>query len=486
MITKKEIYQRLVNNFKEKFAELSGLNVSELELREGDILKAIFDSFSEELFLRYIQIINFYNSFSLYNVSGEALDLRAKDFNLTRMPGTVATGMGQLILTRAPGDTKQYIVDLSRTLVSTEDGTKVYVFDTSKNSTAEFSGNTTQIPNLIIQSNKPGILYNEEIGKVNTIKTLAVSPPLVSGTKLSFVNTTAITGGSDREEDELFRERIFLKLAGTSKGTYSYYLNKVRNYNLPSGRKIINASIKEFFLSPYSYIYVYIGNETGNINDHLGNIDIEEEITEDNYLLSYKIIEVPVYVDANNPFSIEYWPDYLGNTSYTLVRYPGDANGNWDYEINEATGEIVFNGGNNRVNLQTPGLVAGNKIHITGKYLTGDYNALQLLLNSDDERVAGVNMKVMPIVPYIISSIDIGVRLKEGIDLETIKPDVKRGVDRYIQVLKPGDDFIVSKLIDFIYSETSDTVVDIQVLQPANNIPVNPWEKVIYETLSIG
>jgi len=474
-ISKKDIYDSLLTNFKTKFAESLGISVSELEIREGDIIKAILETISDELFLRYLEILNFYNSFFINKIQGKELDLRAEDFNLTRMPATKAYGYGKFKLSIIIPD-QNITINLKETQVSNEDGTKVY----------EFLQDSITIPsgsqysdNLAIQSVNSGLKYNEEINKINRIIKITTIPSTIpSGATLSFTNTTAITGGSDVEEDERFKERILNKLSGINKGTIDYYKNRLLNYKLSSGRYVQSLTIEDRFLENYSKIYVFINdaNPSGSILSF--NKDIV--ITND-YLLSLKLTEVPLKEIS----SITWYPDYTSSSGSQILT-PWVSGNNWDYIPNLATGEIVFNGGNNRDKLPYPGLMSGNKVIISGSYWSGDYNELQILINDDNERVIGSNVLIQPCEIFTITQISIQVKLATGIALDMVKADIQRGVDRYINILKPGDSFIRNKLIDFIWDEMGENLVDIKIVTPADNININFNQKIIYEELLIS
>lgn len=182
-------YDEILERMSDKFTELSGFepdSASDIGIRLRVLAGEIFSLNTE---LAWIKKQMFPNT-----ASGEMLDLHAAQRGLERQRGAKAKGTIAFILDMP---VEFDVIVPAGTICTNDEGSLNYI--TSQEYTIR-RGSTVLMAEC--EAEKSGTIYNTGIGKVKTIVTYF-------SVGLSISNSTSFTGGTDDEDDESLRKRIF-------------------------------------------------------------------------------------------------------------------------------------------------------------------------------------------------------------------------------------------------------------------------------------
>ena len=182
-------YDELLERMSDKFTELSGFepdSASDIGIRLHLLAGELFSLNTE---LAWIKKQMFPNT-----ASGEMLDLHAAQRGLERQRGAKAKGTIAFILDMP---VEFDVIVPAGTICTNDEGSLNYI--TSQEYTIR-RGSTVLMAEC--EAEKSGTIYNTGIGKVKTIVTYF-------SVGLSISNSTSFTGGTDDEDDESLRKRIF-------------------------------------------------------------------------------------------------------------------------------------------------------------------------------------------------------------------------------------------------------------------------------------
>jgi len=460
-----EIKQSLYATFAAEIQNKLGLPSTPI-LHEGDIIKTILDVIAEYLWTIELeqQKLKFYADYTKY--TGEELDAKAAEYGLTRFAAQPA--VGELKFTQQQSGSG--IIQSGLEIVS---GTKRYRVIQN----VAFNGNSGLTYTVPIQAVSLGVEGNaiaEEIqGQIYCDNVL-----------FTYINPLPIAGGKDIESDADLRARLTARaIALNSNATQAYWLDKL--YGLSYNNYTIKSiNIYEDFLTYSNTAYVDIG-----VSNYSGFImpKTEVHLITDNICPRIFLTVGNIWPSGNTPKV--YWKyDYYneGAPWILLTPYANDPTTPWDYALNFATGEIIFNLDlNTQSNLSgnIPG--RGNGISSDFYYLSGIYQLAQQTINA--ERILGLNLIVRPCK---VKLIDLWIKIytKKIIDFTTFTSELKNKIISFVESIPVGQDFVLQQLSAYLLNQYSEEIAQIEFLKEyalVSRISAAPNEKIRINTVII-
>lgn len=371
---------------------------------------------------------------------------------------------------------------------------------------------------VTIKCTTSGTVGNVGANRINQFN----SPPF-SGA--GFRNSTAASGGMDRETDSEFRARALNQLQALSRGTplalksYSIGVTDPATQN-----RVVTSNIVEDFSA--SEVFVYIDDGTGsvariktlpadslNVGVALGSsvltpVDATDwpntgavlieadglnpaELVFYNTKVSGQLSLASNTAAAHGSGAVVNFVDVIADnaeatqrrfrlTNFPIVRnseriWTKAPSGDWkllvrgtDYLLNKGTGEFQLK--------NVGGVVSGTQVVAHYTYYTNLIRETQKVLEGDPTdsenypgvKAAGIFLSVeQPVikrVPVLVS-----LTVLPGFVESDVAPSVQRAIESYISSLGIGEDVIVSKMIDMAFVPG---VADIRVVSPTTNITV--------------
>jgi hypothetical protein len=460
-----EIKQSLYATFAAEIQNKLGLPSTPV-LHEGDIIKTILDVIAEYLWTIELeqQKLKFYADYTKY--TGEELDAKAAEYGLTRFAAQPAVGELKFIQQQSGSG----IIQSGLEIVS---GTKRYKVIQN----IAFDGNSGLTYTVPIQAVFPGTEGNaiaEEIqGQIYCDNVL-----------FTYINPLPIAGGRDIESDADLRARLTTRaIALNSNATQAYWLDKL--YGLSYENYIIKSvNIYEDFLTYSNTAYIDIG-----VSNYSGFIvpKTEVHLITDNICPRIFLTVGNIWPSGDTPKVYWKYDYYDKNAPWVLLTpYANDPTAPWDYALNLATGEIIFNlnsGSQAKLSGNIPG--AGNGISSDFYYLSEIYQLAQQTINS--ERILGLNLIVRPCEIKLID-LQIKIYTKKIVDSATFTPELQNKIISFVESIPVGQDFVLQQLIAYLLNQYPEEIAQIEFLGEYVNvskITAAPNEKIRINTVRI-
>lgn len=272
-----ESYDAILGRMKENYRSLAGFS-PEAESDIGIRLSVLAgEIFSIEMSLDWLKDQSIFTT-----ADGEFLDYHGALRGLERYKASKA--FGQVILTLEK-EAERDIVIPKGVVVSAESDGEMLCFETVEDVTI-FKGTTAN--HVSVEAVEEGRKYNVKSGRIRNFTT-AVS--LVT----SVTNPDAMEGGSDRESDESFKERIKESLKNPPCATNcAYYKNTALSVSGVSGAGVVPRK------RGAGTVDVYIASEGAQVSD--------ETLREVQELLSrQREVNVDVLVQKAEPLLVNYY-----------------------------------------------------------------------------------------------------------------------------------------------------------------------------------
>lgn len=455
MRSKDEIKQILYSRFANELKARLNLSAPP-QLHEGDILKTLLDIFAEQLFRLELEQNRLKFFAQLDNYAGEDLTLKAAEFNITRLPPTNAVGT-LLFTQRNPGSG----VIPKGTKFTYEN--KIYTLLDN----VPFDGNAGTQYTGTIQCIAPG-------NDGNLPPQRLTGTIVINNISFDYINPQPIAGGKDGETDDELRARIKTHInAAVSNGTIDYWLNKLLRLTY-NGLTILSVNFYEDFLTYSTTCFIDVGltDYSPYIKSGSETILLVDDITSNIYLSHKCLISGKVYYTDDY-----YHPDWI-----QLTPYQHNPTAPWDYVINLATGQIIFNLDTvTQDKLSGKVLTAGAGIKVDYSYYSDIFEYAQQVINN--ERIIGLNMLVRPVDIKLIDIV-IRISLVEIVDLTEFAEQIRSQCVKYVETLYPGQDLVLNRLMGYLFQQFPQ-LRDIQFISPLTNITARPNEKIRIREITI-
>ena len=267
-----------------------------------------------------------YRMSMIHTAEGEFLDNFGDMAGVHRIASSGS--VGTVTFTRLGTDTSQAILISDGTQVSTEDAISFIVDNDGEDLIIE-SGKTMVTANVICE---------QEGAYTNVLKNTIVLVMGDLGTLVSVTNTSAMTGGTDIEDDDDYRNRILLSPYQFPTGSLAWYencsltLNSVHDVLVEKGETSLDSDITITF-HPVNWEDTVVRedineyNQTNDYEDPLtytmlkARADLVDLFQMKEYdivgiTMSFNLAEQQLVLQGNN--SVEYYFAVLLETNYTL------------------------------------------------------------------------------------------------------------------------------------------------------------------------
>jgi uncharacterized phage protein gp47/JayE len=566
-------------------------NTTLTDFSVGSNIRTILEACALEDDEQYYQMVQLLEDFSISNASGESLDERAADYNISRLRPVAASCKVRFYNDGLTTDSLSYDTLVAATLIVLDDSSDFPVsgypytvrIDEGTSSTEDVSvsnndtntgiltvtalsfahsagarvsevpvggsdyevatGQQVQVP---AQADKGPIVF-ETIDKATLINgnyestevvakatvdgsssnvgsgrvTQFISSPPFSGAAVS--NTTAATGGRDRETDTDFRKRVKARISALSRGTPYAIETSVKGTTDPdTGQRIVAANLIEDFTTEEHLLYVddgtgfvpdttimassfigsagivAIGSSTIQLADGTNfpaagiimispedatQVEIIEYSSKTGNTLSLDTLTVRQHDGTPSPDQV-LLVNYVGEAEegqnyFQLSDYPvrrntielyDDSTGTGSYTLRTEGTDYFLNRTNGNVQYYGAGLPSGTKVYANYTFYTGLFALVQKVVNGDpSDRVnypgiaAGGNIIYVdtPVVRQV--SVVAAITVETGIDETTVRDDVQQIIETYIDGLLIGENVIIAKIIDHAMSITGVTNITVQI-----------------------
>lgn len=460
-----QILQRLIA----RTVSRSGLS----DLTNSSGVRHLLGGVAREVDDAYYQLTRLSSVFSIDTATGQDLDERAQDISpsiLFRTSGLRSTGL--MVFSR-PTNTGVTLTIPRGTIVSTSDGIQVRTLAEAvitNSSVEQISGHGVGRDSNSVSATSVAVGSASNIA-AGTATILSSRPSGVS----EATNTSAFTGGRDRETDDEFRERIRLFINGLARSTVQALRYGVYGVANPAAGATNTVVFSHVFEDPIDR-----GNVIVYIDDGSGTARTVESITGENVCEGLAGSVADTAVGNEEYLNLDYWP--VDATFVTLESRTGDPAGvnsslrgtltaNTHYYLNPANGQVYF----------VPALVAGEYIVASYDHFTGLIEEVQKVIDGDPAnrttypgyRAAGV--RVLVATPSIVSiEVEGTITFEEGATRTTVLADAESSVLNYINTRGISGDIVRNEIIERIMATTG--VLDVDLVLPAANIAVQDDE----------
>ncbi len=264
-------------------------------------------------------------------------------------------------------------------------------------------------------------------------------------------NRVASVGASDRETDEELRKTL-------SRATELALENAVKGVSIPSGQRVVDASVQR--TTTPGVVYLYIDDGTGFIPT---TVDVDYEVLTSSSTPGRKRFRL-------SQFPIKENSEHLWRNGNLIIR-------DVDYRINYTTGDIeIINGLSLGDTLVASGLSASGWKGYT--YYNGLIQEVQKVVNGlQSDRVKYPGYKSCGDIVYVktpnVQYINViaSISAEEGYTESMLYDTIKTRVEQYINSLRIGETVYVAKLIERIMSV--DGVKNVVLSSPSSDIVVS-------------
>ncbi len=390
-------------------------------VRNSSVFHVIAASADEDA-EQYFQMAKLRLLFSIDKATGSDLDERAAEI----APGTIrrreSLFASDEVTFRRQGTVGALLIPAG-TLVAAEDTEGQIKYRTTADATIVDTADTvTGVPIVALEAGERG---NAD---ALTIVQLVTRVPGV----IAVTNPSALTNGSDREPDELFRARLKLYVQALSRGIVTAIESFALGVQLVDGRRVLFAHVVEP-ITPTGTYEVYIDDGTGNVDEF-----------EETFLATDDVLINPALGGEINLFTaqkpIRDFPTPLTAEKNAVPMVRGV-----DYELNVANGQLEL-----AVPLTAGDVVTARYRNFSGliqetqRVVDGDRNTL---LTHPGVRAAGTRAIVMsPTVADQTLAANVSVRA--DFDVEIVIEEVVKVLQAYINGLDIGRSVIAAEIIE--------------------------------------
>jgi uncharacterized phage protein gp47/JayE len=398
----------------------------------------------------YFQIAKLVDAFSLRRASGENLDLRLPDYDLSRGGAQFANSSGYFVRDGSTGD-----LDLPvGTEISTDQGVRFKTVTPAAIPNGNtLSGNTSLI---CLESGESG---NVEVGTIKNVITVFAGPEAVG---LRFYNDVPGSDGLEEESDQSAKQRAHDKIRSLNRTSPDALLAIARQIELDDGQSVAHANLIE----PPNYparIHLWVDNGTG----YTEALEVIPSGTPEVLIASA--------VGGESRFQLENPPVYVsGGAPVITVRINSIAKvEGTDYHLNPGTGMIMLD-----ETVYPSGLTTGDSMDADYTHHTGLIQETQWTIDgrtSDPEtyiggRAAGAQLRVLAPTIYLpVLELTVVVDTDFADATSDIKAEAQQAVINYVNSLDIGDDIILSKVTDIV--DDIEGVFDVYFNTPAPSDP---------------
>lgn len=427
------------------------------DLETGGNVMTVLGAVARELDDVYYQQTNLQLLWSLDSCVGEDLDRRALDVNpdrLTRSPATKAVGAGTFGRSGTVGSVTipaGHVVRVPTTDVE-------YV--TSAAATIANGDTTSGLVTIVAR--EAGEDGNADAGTITEMDTYAGVD--------TFSNSTAATGGTDKEADDAFRDRIKLYMRSLPRGTPDALKFAALGVSADGYGRVVTADVVEFTGTRRGLVHVYVddGQGTTEATADLGATP-EAVVTatggELRLFLSHKPIK------QTQPVVLE-WDD--GGGPVVLVQ-------NDDFTLNYATGQIDLIAGGS-AGIPVAGLSPGDTVVCTDyTWYEGLIAEAQRVIDGDPgDRATYPGYRAGGVLVYVLAPtvywqvIRASIVVQPGYVESEVIAQARAAIVRYINGLGINGDVVYTELVHQVQAVPG--VYDVVFTQPVANVIIGEGE----------
>lgn len=287
----------------------------------------------------------------------------------------------------------------------------------------------------------------------------------------SFINTTACTGGQDKETDAQYRDRIKAYLRSLPRGTPDALKYAVLGVALDTFGSIVSAEVVEGVSADRGKVWVYVDDGNGTVevtNDNTGTPETIVTATggEKRLFTDHK----PIVQGAPAVFE---WTPISTGVAVPLIE-------NDDYYLNYATGQLTIIPGGS-AGFAATGLAVGDIV--TGEYSWYEGLIAEAQREIDGDRTDRVNypgyraagVQVFVVAPTVYQQIIVAaITVLADYDAATVLAKAKAAINRYINGLGINGDVVLTELIHQVKAVAG--VYDVAFTSPTANVIIGDGE----------
>lgn len=375
------------------------------------------------------------NNQSVLTAESTALDLIAKNYNVTRRPATYATGEVSFYASSFTSD----ILIQANTVVATK-GTNVtpsIKFKTTKSGGMSVANKSIYYDSTATRYQVAVPVRSELAGTSGNVDAQTVSELVTSVSNITgIVNIVPITGGTESESDDSVRQRCLQSFVVSNIGTIYGY------------RKLLTDDYEEVIdvtaIGPFDTNAI---RQTGvDVFVIIGDIDATENYTQTTESFTYTTGDTG-YIPTYRPIkTIDMVQGTASGVIRTFIPYPTlDA----DFQfIEDYTGERALSTQSaDRMQWMTSGIkpTSGTLVHITYTY-NQKVQDLQAFMNLDENKVVGADALIKTGL-MAKAYLTLTVSYFPNVDTDAAEAKVSSALSQFLSEFKFGEDLELSDLV---------------------------------------
>ena len=422
------------------------------DLVSGGAVWSVLAATAREVDDVYSQMVNMRDEWDLDKARGTALDLRGEDIPDGALERRLASKATLSLVFSRSGTTGAVSIPAG-TVVRVPDGGPAFATSTS-GSISNGDNDSAAITAVAVVAGADG---NVDLGTVTQIDGLA-------GVE-TVTNTTTGSGGSDREPDDEYRERMRFYLRSLSRGTADALKYAALSVDLGDDNfgHVVSVQVLEAPGGVRGLTHLYIDDGNGTVDHVDDNVGTPEAV-----LTNATGGERRVYV-ANTP--IDQRADFVLEVNGVLVDEA-------DYRLDHTTGLVAFD-----ETAYPDGLTTGDDVTAEYTWFIGLVAEVQKVIEGDPDdranypgyKAAGTQVYVLaPDVTQLAIQAAITPDASFGGTSEAIKSAVSSAFVRYVNGLGIGEDVIWTELVH--HAQSVPGVRDIHFVTPTTNVTVGEGE----------